>query len=60
MIVALSFLLLPDFMKPDEINGLVKRSKELLQEFTLEGHPMVRALILLFSSLSALELMLDM
>lgn len=28
-------------MTKDEIHGLLQRSKELLQEFTLDGHPMV-------------------
>lgn len=28
-------------MTEDEVNGLLQRSKELLQEFNVEGHPMV-------------------
>lgn len=28
-------------MTPEEVSALLKRSKELLEEFSLDGHPMV-------------------
>ncbi|KAF8335746.1 uncharacterized protein EI90DRAFT_3152782 [Cantharellus anzutake] len=36
------YLVIPKFLSDEQVNGLLKRSKELLQEFDLEDHPMTR------------------
>ena len=36
------YLRIPAFLNPDETEALLNRSKELLNEFDVEGHPMVR------------------
>ncbi|KAF8308388.1 phytanoyl-CoA dioxygenase [Clavulina sp. PMI_390] len=36
------YLILHDFMSPEEVHTLLERSKELLKEFPLEDHPMTK------------------
>lgn len=41
------YLILPNFIPKDEVAALLSRAKELIAEFSLEGHPMVRVLRLI-------------
>ncbi|PVG03061.1 phytanoyl-CoA dioxygenase [Serendipita vermifera] len=36
------YLVIPNFLSEEEINTLIRRSKELLHEFNLEGHPLTK------------------
>ncbi|KDQ21555.1 hypothetical protein BOTBODRAFT_25992 [Botryobasidium botryosum FD-172 SS1] len=36
------YLLLPGFLSDEQIQGLLARTKQLLDDFTLEGHPMTK------------------
>lgn len=36
------YLVLPRFLSEDDVNALLSRAKALLQEFSIEGHPMTK------------------
>jgi hypothetical protein len=37
-----SYLIIPAFLAPDETDALLNRSRSLLDEFSLQDHPLVR------------------
>lgn len=37
------YLVIPNFLPPEDAEALLKRSKELLDEFNIEDHPLVSA-----------------
>jgi phytanoyl-CoA hydroxylase len=39
------YLVIPRFLASDETDALLTRSRQLLDEFSLEDHPLVRLLI---------------
>lgn len=40
-----SYLVIPAFLASDETDALLARSRQLLDEFSLQDHPLVRSLI---------------
>jgi hypothetical protein len=40
-----SYLAIPAFLTSDETDALLARSRQLLDEFSLQDHPLVRSLI---------------
>ncbi|CCA69574.1 hypothetical protein PIIN_03513 [Serendipita indica DSM 11827] len=36
------YLVIPNFLSKDEVDSLMARSKQLLEEFSLEGHPLTK------------------
>jgi hypothetical protein len=39
----LSYLIVPSFLTSDDVKELLARSRQLLEEFSLDDHPLVRA-----------------
>jgi hypothetical protein len=37
---------IPEFLSKDEVDALVHRSKQLLEDFSLDGHPLVGSHVL--------------
>jgi len=42
------YLVIPEFLSQDEVHALLNRSKQLLEDFSLDGHPLVRIANLIY------------